>query len=67
MDLKYLLMNCWESLYIQEYHRKGYQITVQLKHGNNILFDQVSTTLPTKYDIALTAAEENRPNQTDIT
>ena len=62
------LMNCWESLYIQEYHRKGYLITEQLKHEHNILFDHVSTTLPTKYsDTALTAGEEHRPNQTDIT
>ena len=61
------LMNCWESLYIQEYHRKGYLITEQLKHEHNLLFDHVSTTLPTKYsDTALTADEEHRPNQTDI-
>ena len=40
------LMNCWESLYIQEYHRKGYLITEQLKYEHNILFDHVSTTLP---------------------
>ena len=62
------LMNCWESLYIQEYHRKGYLITEQLKHEHNLLFDHFSTTLPTKYsNTALTADEENRPNQTDIT
>jgi len=61
-------MNCWESLYIQEYHRKGYLITEQLKHEHNILFDHVSTTLSTKYsDTALTAEDEHRPNQTDIT
>ena len=40
----------------------------QLKHEHDILFDQVSTTLPTKYsDTALTAEDEHRPNQTDIT
>jgi hypothetical protein len=62
------LMNCWESLYIQEYHRKGYLITEQLKHEHNILFDHVSTTLPTKYsDTALTTGEEHRTNQSDIT
>ena len=61
-------MNCRESLYIQEYHRKGYLITEQLKHEHNILFDQVSTTLPTKYsDTALTVEDEHRPNQADIT
>ena len=59
------LMNCWESMYIQEYHRKGYLITEQLKHEHNLLFDHVSTTLPTKYsDTALTAEDEHRPNQT---
>ena len=62
------LMNCWVSLYIQEYHRKGYLITEQLKHEHNILFDHVSTTLPTKYiDTALATGDEHRPNQTDIT
>jgi len=62
------LMNCCESLYIQEYHRKGYLITEQLKHEHNILFDHVSTTLPTKYsDTALTAEDEHRPNHTVIT
>jgi len=39
-----------------------------MKHEHNILFDHVSITLPTKYsDTALTAGEEHRPNQTDIT
>jgi len=42
------LMNCWVSLYLQGYHKKGYQIKEQLKHEHNILFDRVSTTFPTK-------------------
>ena len=62
------LMNCWESLYLQGYHKKGYQVTEHLKHEHNKLFDHVSTTLPTKYSVtALTAGEEHLPNQTDIT
>ena len=57
----------WESLYIQEYHRKGYLITEQLKHEHNILFDHISTTLPTKYsDTALTAKDEHRPKKKNV-
>ena len=43
------LMNCWESLYIQEYHRKGYLITEQQRPQYNLLFDHIRTTLPFKH------------------
>jgi len=62
------LMNCWESLYIQEYHRKGYLITEQQRPEDNLLFDHIRTTLPFKHiDTALTADDEYRSDFTDIT
>jgi len=42
------LMNCWESMYIQEYHRKGHLITEQQTPEHNLHFDQIITTLATK-------------------
>ena len=42
------LMNCWESMYIQEYHRKGHLITEQQTPEHNLLFDQIITTPATK-------------------
>ena len=62
------LMNCWESLYIQEYHKKCYLITEQQRPEHNLLFDHIRITLPFKHiDIALTADDEHRSDSTDIT
>jgi len=62
------LMNCWELRNIQEYHRKGYLITEQLNHEQNLLFEHFSTTLPNKCsDTDVTADDEHKLNQTDIT
>jgi len=37
-------MNCWEALFIQEYHRKGILITEQQPFEHNPLYDLTQET-----------------------
>ena len=51
-------MNCWEALFIQEYHRKGILITEQQLFEHNPLYDLIQET-DTK-----TGSESSVQNQT---
>jgi len=66
--MKGKLMNCWESMYIQEYHRKGHLITEQQIPEHNLLFDQIITTLATKDTTkASIVGDKHKPDSISIT
>ena len=61
------LMNCWESMYIQEYHRKGHLITEQQLPEHNLIFDLITTTIPNKETSEVVAKGIHKPSETHIT
>jgi len=62
------LMNCWESMYIQEYHRKGHLITEQQTPEHSLLFDQIITTLATKDTTRASIGDDkHKPDSIGIT
>jgi len=61
------LMNCWESMYIQEYHRKGHLITEQQIPEHNLIFDLITTTVPNKVTSEVVAEGRHKPSETNIT
>jgi len=61
------LMNCWESMYIQEYHRKGHLITEQQVPEHNLIFDLITTTVPNKVTSEVVAEGRHKPSETNIT
>jgi len=61
------LVNCWESMYIQEYHRKGHLITEQQILEHNLIFDLITTTVPNKETSEAVAEGRHKPSETNIT
>ena len=64
-------MNCWEAMYIQEYHKIGLLVTEQQPFEHNILFDCTQATTP-PYDnhglaTRITAQDRQRSDQLNIT
>jgi hypothetical protein len=57
-------MNCWVSLCIQEYHRKGHLITEQVP-GHNLLFELITTTVPNKVISEVVAEGRHKPRETN--
>ena len=61
------LMNCWESMYIQEHHRKGHLVTEQQVPEHNLIFDLITTTVPNKVTSEVVAEGRHKPSETNIT
>jgi len=64
-------MNCWETMYIQEYHQKDSLITEQEPMEHNILFDCIHDTARTYDNHGLTTSQpaqgRQRPDQPSTT
>ena len=55
------------SMYIQEYHRKGYLVTEQQVSEHNLIFDLITTTVPNKETSEVVAEVRHKPSETNIT
>ena len=64
-------MNCWEAMYIQEYHKRGLLVTEQQPFEHNILFEYTQAITPPgdnhRLVTCITTQDRQRSDQPNIT